>query len=337
MKSILTLIGVLFINLIYCQSKELDLSIQILSDEKIETIEFSNFRGTISRSFSENTKLNFKNEMVEEYVIIFKTKENKYENRFWLDNGKININIILQSKSLKINVEGSELYDNTVEYQNGLNDLVSEKADNQKITKFLFDELKKNIDNPFSYSIGLNILFKNQNNREVLSQLMSLFNSQNETVKNHYISDLVLKTLKSKLSSGNINVSDFKFLNSYDEENEISFENSDFVLIDFWHTACPPCLNDHNRMIGLLNDFKEKKTNLISISSDKGNRIDTWKKYLKSKNLHWTNYLEKENNSLTENLNIRIFPTYILLNKKNDVVAYTNSLDEILLELNIIK
>lgn len=335
MKKYFTILLLSIYCLTYSQNKKLSLSVKIISDEKIETIEFRNFRGSIMRSFSNDTKLNFENDVEEEYFLMVKTKENQYRKRLWLDKGEIGIKAILQSKKLNIIIDGSDLFDKTLEYQNGLKSLISKKSDNKTITQFLFKELKKNIGNPFSYSIGLNILFKNQNNKETLSQLMSLLNSQDETVKSHYTSDLLFKTLKSRLYTGNINISDFKFLNIKDKENEISFANNDFILIDFWHTACPPCIKDHIKMKELLNNFKEKKTNLISISSDKGNRIDTWKKYLKSKELPWTNYLEKESNGLTENLNIRIFPTYILLNKKNDIVIYTNSLDEILLKLNI--
>ena len=337
MKTIFTIIGLFFINLVYCENDELNLSIAINSDEKTELIEFRNFRGNIIYSFNENTVLNFKNELIEEYIFNVKTKDSVYEKRIWLDQGEFKINISLHSNSLDINVFGSNIFDKTIEYKKGYEKLKMESATDNEFTKFLFQELNKNIDNPFSYFIGLNILFKNQSNREVLSQLMSSINSQDDVLKSHYTSNLLIKTLESKLNSGSIDVSNFIFLDVNDKENEILIGNSDFLLLDFWHTACPPCLKDHIEMKKLIDDFNINKVNLVSISSDKDNRIDTWKKYLKSKNLPWTNYMEKEENGLTENLEIRIFPTYILLNKKNEVISYTNSLNDILSKLKIEK
>lgn len=336
MKNILTIIALFFIQILYCQNSELALSIEVIADEKIEGIEFSNFRRTIVYSFNENTELNFKNDFPEQYILIVRTKEKSYEDRFWLDEGEININIIIDSKSLKIDVEGSELFNNSMEFQNKFDALNSKKVDTLILNEFLFNELNKNIDNPFSYFIGVSILFKNQSDFRTLIKLRNTFDSQDDIIKEHYMSDLLFSTLKSKLSNKNINISNFKFLNSKDEEKVISFsDNDDYILIDFWTTSCPPCLKDHIRLKELIQKIREKKTKLISISSDKKNRIDTWKKYIIAKELPWVNYLEKENNSLTENLNIQIFPTYILLNKQNGIVIYSNSLDEVLAELKI--
>ncbi|EDP72715.1 hypothetical protein FBALC1_16477 [Flavobacteriales bacterium ALC-1] len=335
MKFTLNLIAFISITLLFSQENELNLSIDITSDEKIESVDFKNFRGNITYNFNERTNFNFQNELTEEYLFEVKTKDSLFKEKVWLDHGNFNINLSLKSKSLQIKVVGSEIFDKTVEYNNGYKKLNSENASDEEISKFLFKELNKNIDNPFSYFIGLNILFKNQNNREVLSQLMSIIDSQPERLKSHYTSGLLTKTLKSKLNSGNINLSDFTFLDQNNQENKIFIGSNLYVLLDFWHTACPPCVKDHLEIKNLIDTFKEKKIKIVSLSSDQGNRIETWKKYLKSQNLPWTNYLEKETNSLTDNLEIRIFPTYILLDKQNNVIVYTNSLSEIKTKLEI--
>ncbi len=337
MKTILTIIGLFFINLVFCQSDKLTLSIEIISDEEIELIDFKNFRGNITYSFNEKTVLNFENEIIEEYILKVKTKEKVYENRLWLDHGNFKINISLHSNSLDINVIGSNIFDKTIYYKKESKKLKREDATDYEFTRFLFQELNKNIDNPFSYIIGIDILLKNQSNREVLSQLMYLINSQDETLKSHYMSDLLINTLNSKLNSGNIDISNFSFLDINDQVSEILIGNNNFLLLDFWHTACPPCLKDHIEIETLFNEFNKKKVNIISISSDKANRIETWKRYVNRKKFLWTNYIEKESGGLTESLNIRIFPTYILLDTNNDVIAYTNSLEDILSKLTIVK
>jgi len=329
MKITLNLILFFFINFLFSQDNKLELSIDIDSDEKIETINFRNFRGNLEYNFNEKTNLNFENELTEEYFFDVKTQDSLYKKRIWLDQGSFDVKISFKSKSLQINVIGSEIFDKIAEYNKGFESLNSTDATDEEISKFLFEQLNKNIDNPFSYMIGLNIMFKNQNNREVLSQLMSIINSQPESLKSHYTSGLLIKTLKSKLNSGNIKLSDFTFLDQNNNEQKIYIEDNEYILLDFWHTACPPCLKDHIEIKTLSERFKKNKIKIISLSSDQGNRIETWKKYVNSKNLPWTNFIEKETNGLTDNLAIRIFPTYILLDKENNVVVYTNSLSEI--------
>lgn len=335
MKFILSLLMLFFINVSFSQKNQLRLSINIISDEKIESIAFRNFRGNIMHNFNKNTILDIQNELTEEYFFDIKTKDNFFRERVWLDKGDLDINISIKSKSLKIDILGSEIFNKTVDYNKEFKKLNSENATNEDITEFLFKEFDKNIDNPFSYYIGINIYFKNQSNREVLYQLMGKINSQPKRLKDHYSSDLLIKTLESKLNTGNINLSNFTFLDTANKEQKISIMDNDFILLDFWHTACPPCIKDHIEIKNLTHYFKENKTKIVSLSSDQGNRIETWKKYLKLKNLPWTNYLEKEANRLTDNLSIRIFPTYILLDKKNNIVVYTNSLSEIKTKLGI--
>lgn len=329
MKITINLILFFLIQFSFSQNDKLELSIGIESDEKIESINFRNLRGNFEYNFNEKTKLSFQNELTEEYFFDVKTQDSLYKERIWLDQGTFDIKISVESKFLKINVVGSEIFDKITEYNNGFESLNSTDATDEEISKFLFEQLNKNIDNPFSFMIGLNIMFKNQNNQEVLSQLMSIINSQPENLKSHYTSGLLIKTLKSKLNSGNIQLSDFTFFDQSNNEQKISIEGNEYILLDFWHTACPPCLKDHIEIKSLTECFKKNKIKIVSLSSDQGNRIETWKKYLNSKNLPWTNYIEKETNRLTDNLAISIFPTYILLDKKNNVVVYTNSLSEI--------
>ena len=329
MKITLNLILFFLIQFSFSQNDNLELSIEIESDENIESINFRNLRGNLEYNFNEKTKLSFQNELTEEYFFDVKTQDSLYKKRVWLDQGTFDIQISIASKSLNINVVGSEIFDKITEYNKGIENLNSTDATDEEISKFLFEQLNKNIDNPFSFMIGLNIMFKNQNNQEVLSQLMSIINSQPENLKSHYTSGLLIKTLKSKLNSGNIKLSDFTFFDQNNNEQKISIEGNEYILLDFWHTACPPCLKDHIEIKSLTERFEKNKIKIVSLSSDQGNRIETWKKYLNSKKLPWTNFIEKETNGLTDNLAISIFPTYILLDKENNVVVYTNSLSEI--------
>ena len=335
MKITLNLILLLFIKFSFSQVNTLKLSIDIVSDEKIESVYFRNFRGNIQHYFTEKTNLDFENELTEEYVFEVKLQDGLLRKRIWLDHGTFDIKISVNSKSLSIEVSGSEIFDNVAEYKTKFASLNSSNATDKEKSKFLFEQLHKNIGNPFSYIIGLNIMVKNQNNREVLFQLLSLINSQSESLKNHYTSELLFNELESRLNRDNIKLSEFTFLDQDYNERKISIEENEYVLLDFWHTTCPPCLKDHMELKTLAERFKEFKVKIVSVSIDQGERIETWKKYQSKENLPWANYREKETNRLTDNLSIRVFPTYILLDKNNDVVTYTNALSDIKTKLKI--
>lgn len=320
-------------SLIYCQNEVVEISFEINSDEKIENIAFNSFRGVVDFNFKESKKINFENNISEEYFIIIKTLDNQYKKRLWLDSGSIRINLLIKNNELKMGISGSKLYSKVNKHQEIFKTLLEKKVSNKQINEFLFNELNDNLNNPYSFVIGLNILFKNQNNKPLLIELKNVLRSQNENTKNHYSAELLLKTLASRISTGEINISDFYFLDANNSKMQIVANESDFVLLDFWHTACPPCLKDHITLEEKKDLFFNKKIKLVSISNDQGDRITTWEKYLKTKKISWENYREMENNSLTNSLNIRIFPTYILLDKQNKIQIYTNSLKEVLIKI----
>ena len=109
--------------------------------------------------------------------------------------------------------------------------------------------------------------------------------------------------------------------------------SSDFVILDFWFVGCLPCIEDHKRISkSFLPFLKQKHTELISISNDES--YQAWKAYLEKHNYSWVQYkkpLSAEN--IISRLGITTYPTYILLNKKGDILFSTYFLDEILKQL----
>jgi thiol-disulfide isomerase/thioredoxin len=141
--------------------------------------------------------------------------------------------------------------------------------------------------------------------------------------------------LKNKISIIEIKMSEFYFLDLNHDKKIIVSDTSEFILLDFWHTACAPCIDDHQVLKKKQNDFNDKKIKLISISCDQEDRVAIWKKYIEKNRPYWENYIEPIDNSLTNSLSIRIFPTYILLDKQNKIKVYSNSLKEVLTEMKI--
>jgi len=92
-----------------------------------------------------------------------------------------------------------------------------------------------------------------------------------------------------------------------------------YILIDFWFARCRPCLDTIPVLKKLYNDYKEKGFEIVSISVDETINVPIWQKRIKEHGLTWTQYLE-ENNFRSNELGIKSYPTFILLNDKGIVI-----------------
>jgi hypothetical protein len=69
----------------------------------------------------------------------------------------------------------------------------------------------------------------------------------------------------------------------------------------------------------LYGDYKDKGFDIVSISVDETINVPLWQKRVKEHGLTWTQYLE-ENNFRVNELGIKAFPTFILLDSGGKVV-----------------
>lgn len=92
-----------------------------------------------------------------------------------------------------------------------------------------------------------------------------------------------------------------------------------FILIDFWFARCRPCLDTIPVLKKLYSSYKEKGFEIVSISVDETINVPIWQKRIKEHGLTWTQYLE-ENNFRSNELGIKSYPTFILLNDKGIVI-----------------
>lgn len=335
MKKLLFLYVVFLTFPLWSQDKNVNLTIWVNSDEAFENITFKNFIGSISYVVNDGSEISFENPIPEEYVITAKTQAGLKKGRVWLDEGTIEVLIQLQDGNLTVEATGSEIFDKVQSYKKKFKELREAQASAQEFNRFFFEQLQANKENPFSIFISLDMALRNSDNKEVLSLLLNEAKDFPDAVKNHYTATLLWDTLDNYLNTGSIDLADFSFLDEHDQVQQVTWEENTYVLLDFWNTACPPCIKDHQNIKGILSDFTQQKTKVISISNDRDERIETWKKYVGSKKLPWAQYVEPPIKGLSQHLNLSVFPTYILLDKEMNVVLYTNSLNLVKKELKI--
>ena len=94
------------------------------------------------------------------------------------------------------------------------------------------------------------------------------------------------------------------------------------VLLDFWGTWCPPCVESVPGLRDLNKRFaKESSFVMISVSSD-GDE-DKWKGFIVTEKMVWAQYLDRDR-KVQRAFRVNAFPTYILLDP-DGVIRYRSS------------
>ncbi|MFK7937591.1 MAG: TlpA family protein disulfide reductase [Saprospiraceae bacterium] len=112
-------------------------------------------------------------------------------------------------------------------------------------------------------------------------------------------------------------------------------KDKDITILDFWFTACPPCIADHNLIANDTSFYNQY--NLISISID--SKESDWRAYLEKHQLPWNNLLEVKTDKvkLSSTLGLMQYPSYLVLDKDNRRIAIAYSFEELKLIINGIK
>jgi len=264
------------------------------------------------------------------YHINYMQKEKIFNEKIYLDRGEITIFMKIESDKLVIEkVIGSPMFDNV---QNWKKQYATVVKDSAALDSFLLKTYEEQIENLFSFSIGSRYLNIHQNNKLKLYALLPLIARQDDELKKQFGFSMLNNRLQGIIRNNMLRLSAFELIDRGNNTMHTAEMNSDFLILDFWFVGCLPCIEDHKRISKSLSFLKQKQAELISISND--DSYQTWKNYLEKHNYSWPQYkkpLAVEN--IISQLGITTYPTYILLNKKGDILFSSNSLDEILKQL----
>ena len=106
--------------------------------------------------------------------------------------------------------------------------------------------------------------------------------------------------------------------------------SSKFILLNFWGTWCGPCFAELPYLKELLKKFPSSIFSIIGLAYEQQEyTIDQFKKYLKSNEITWKNFIainnSKSNNmnlSLLKKLGIITYPTSFLLRTSDKVIVW---------------
>ena len=131
-----------------------------------------------------------------------------------------------------------------------------------------------------------------------------------------------MATIEVNQSDSVFNLTSFELFSTDGTQFDLSKVNSRYILLDFWHKGCIPCLKAIPHINALKMTFSDEEVSIFGINPiDNLNNI---KETIKQKNISYC-VLADKNRSLSKLLSINAYPTILIIDTKRNKIVYSKS------------
>ncbi len=122
------------------------------------------------------------------------------------------------------------------------------------------------------------------------------------------------------LGGSDINMKAVNFISKSMDGQEINLSSlkGNYVLLDFWGTWCSPCVAEIPSLKKIYDTYKEKNFKIIGIAADNKEAVD---KFVKEKNVEWSQILQSEEKSILSLYGVQHYPTTFLIDPNGIIIA----------------
>jgi len=149
-------------------------------------------------------------------------------------------------------------------------------------------------------------------------------NLKRKHIKGHFIS--VHENLEKMVNVDKIDLEKFEFNDVNGNSIKLPINRDSIYMLDFWFTGCLPCIKDHESLKTNLQIFRKSGVDIIGISTDYDQTV--WINFINKKSYMWKNFIETNDDDLSDILGINSFPTYLLIKGSGEIINRSNSLEE---------
>jgi alkyl hydroperoxide reductase subunit AhpC len=274
-----------------------------------------------------------------------------FTDKFYLNNknNSIIIDSLINHPKPRLLLKSEQIDKDRFQFKNQMNDAEKWYMDKYDSIKCTINGTPTKEDlNYFSYlrktdleNLNKNLekfIIENPNSEFALWTLVSLFNGNgynkiyedsyfkfNSKIKKSSVGEELMKSFRNskelnvgkvfpliKLKSTSLQDVD---MNLHENPNR-----NKFTLVDFWFTNCQACLLGFNDLKGIYSQYKIKNFEIVSVSTDKSQKLNDWIKIIETKQLTWINYIDI-NAEYAHLFNINSFPTNFLIDSNGKIIV----------------
>ena len=130
-------------------------------------------------------------------------------------------------------------------------------------------------------------------------------------------------------STENISFDKYVFNTVDESKKKITLEAGKKYILDFWYLECMPCVRDHKIIAKKVDSLKSHNVEVVSLSIDWS--TEKWRNYLAEHQYNWGNYNQyTQEPNLKDDLELKLYPTYLLVDDSGKMYQKTNSFKRML-------
>lgn len=131
-----------------------------------------------------------------------------------------------------------------------------------------------------------------------------------------------------------INFNKYTFNTTNGNQDKISLSKDKKYILDFWYLECAPCVKQHKKIKEYQSQLSKINVEVIGVSIDKSKK--RWVQYLNEHQYTWKNYNQFRGDvNLKNDLDIKIFPTYFIVDDKGNIEKKFNAFSKVIAHLKI--
>lgn len=140
-----------------------------------------------------------------------------------------------------------------------------------------------------------------------------------EKVKRSEVWTKLSKDLKNAAIKRGAEFPKFEVEDMQGEKTVFSLPKAKIILVDFWFSFCKPCIASIPELKKLYEVYEPYGFEIIGVSRDSESTRKKWLDMITDRRMSWKQYLDK-NGEKMEKMQIHLFPRYLLLDEKGEIL-----------------